>query len=43
MGFGGIGPAMSMEDDVIRQTHEYLDKFTRLKGESASVAYRKMR
>ena len=44
MGMGsGYGPSNSMEDDVIRQTHDYLEKFTKLKGEGGFVVHRKMR
>ena len=46
MGMGGLsgafGPAASMKDDVIRQTREYLDKFTRLKNDGIQVS-KKMR
>ena len=39
---GGFGPAASMKDDVIRQTRDYLDKFTRLKNDGIQVS-KKMR
>ena len=39
---GGFGPGGSIKDDVIKQTRDYLEKFTRLKNEGIQVS-KKMR
>jgi hypothetical protein len=38
----GFGPGGSIKDDVIKQTRDYLDKFTRLKNDGIQVS-KKMR